>query len=264
VTFGDAADSSHRTTLLADAAEGGPHAGVRALAVAGARGLVAIGGDDGVVRLVALPGAAAPAVDQSRSLDAGDGPINAVAFGAGGELVAAAARTAVHVWTVADGAAAFAIPVAAEAVTIAPGGERLATGAADGTVQVWRRDGEALGSLSLPSAVRWVGFGSDGVLVAATDHWLHSFSVEAQGLEPLHAWPAPGSLSAARGFAALGAERVRIESFDARGALRAGEIDLAAPRGGAPAAAPELLSRDWPAALGVAVDDAGEVAPVGR
>jgi hypothetical protein len=88
--------------------------------------------------------------------------------------------------------------------------------------------------------------------------------VAPDGLEPLHAWPASGSRSAARGFAALGAERVRAEGFDARGELRRSEVDLAAPRGSAPAAPPEIVSRDWPAALGLAVDDAGEVVPAGR
>ena len=265
VSFGDAADSAHRTTVLAGAADGGPHADVRALALAGSPGLVAIGGDDGVVRLATLASSPAPGGDQPRSFDAGDGPISAVALGADGGLVAAAAKTAVHVWSVADGTAALAIPYAAEAVALAPGGELLATGGADGTVQLWRRNGDALGaSLAVPSAVRWVGFGSDRVLLAATDHWLHSFSVGARGLEPLHAWPAPGSLSAARGLAPLGEERVRVEDFDARGDLRRSEIDLAVPRGGAPAAPPELVSHDWTGALGLEVDDAGEVVPAGR
>jgi WD40 repeat protein len=262
VTFADAPDSSSRTTLLADAADGGPHAGVRALALAGALGLVASGGDDGVVRLVALPSSSAAAVAEPRTFDAGDGPINAVAFGAG--LVAAAAKTAVHVWSVADGTAAFSIPIAAEAVAIAPGGELIATGGAGGTVQVWRRNGGPLGaSLSVPSAVHWLGFGSDGVLLAATDRWLHSFRVGSGGLEVLHAWPAPGSLSAARGYAALGAERARVESFNARGELRRSEIDLAVPSG-APSAPPELSSRDWPAALALTVDDEGEVVSASR
>jgi WD40 repeat protein len=263
VSIGDPADSSHRTTLLAAAADGGPHAVVRALALAGSLGLVASGGDDGVLRLVALPSSSASSVDQPRSFDAGDGPINAVAFGA--DRVAAAARSGVHVWSIADGTMTSTIRSTADAVALAPGGELSATGGADGTVQVWRRNGNALrGSLSVPSGVRWIGFGSDGVLVVATDHWLHSFSVGARGIEPLHAWPAPGSLSAARGFATLGAERVRVEDFDARGELRRSEIDLAAPQTGAQAAPPEVVSRDWPAALGVTVDEAGEVVPAGR
>ena len=264
VSIGEAADPAHRTTLLAGAADGGPHAVVRALALASSLGLVASGGDDGVVRLAALA-TSSRGVDQPRSFDAGDGAVAAVALGADGRLVAAAAGSAVHVWSAADGAVAFTIPRAAEAGALAPGGELLATGGADGAVQLWRRSGETLGgALTVPSAVRWIGFASDEVLIVATDHWLHSFSVGPRGLEPLHAWPAPGSLSAARGFAALGAERVRIEAFDARGELRRNEIDLAAARSGAPGAAPELLSRDWPAALGLALDDAGEVGPAGR
>jgi WD40 repeat protein len=265
VSFGDPADSSHRTTLLADAADGGPHAVVRALAVAGQLGLVASGGDDGIVRLVPLPDSSASGYDQPLPLDAGDGPINAVAFSAGNALAAAAARTSVHVWNSADGAVAFSIPTSAEAVALSPDGELIATGGADGTVRVWRRNGDALGgSLSVPTGVRWIGFGSDGVLVVATDHWFHSFSLGAAGLDPLHAWPAPGSRSAARALAALGAERVRAEGFDARGELRRSEVDLAAPKVGAPAAPPEIVSRDWPGALGLAVDDAGEVVPAGR
>jgi hypothetical protein len=56
---------------------------------------------------------------------------------------------------------------------------------------------------------------------------------------------------------------VRIEAFDGRGELRHSEIDLAATGSGFPGAAPELLSRDWPGALGLAIDDAGEVGPAG-
>jgi subtilisin-like proprotein convertase family protein/WD40 repeat protein len=263
VSFGEAADATHRTTLLDAAADGGPHAVVRALALASSLGLVASGGDDGVVRLAALA-TSSPGVDQPRSFDAGDGAVMAVALGADGSIVAAAAKSAVHVWNAADGSVALTIPRAADALALAPGGGLLATGGADGAVQVWQRSGEALGgALTLPSAVRWIGFASDELLIAATDHWLHSFSVGPRGLEPLHAWPAPGSLSAARAFATLGAERVRVEAFDARGDLHRSEIDLAAARAGVPAAAPELLSRDWPAALGLALDDAGEVAPAG-
>jgi len=262
VSFGDASDATRRTTLLAGAPDGGPRAAVRALALASSLGLVASGGDDGVVRLAALA-ASSPGADQPRSFDAGDGVVTAVALGADGRLVAAAAGSAVHVWD-AEGAVAFTIPRAAGAVALAPGGGLLATGGSDGAVQVWRRNGEAVGgTLTIPSAVRWIGFASDEVLIAATDHWLHSYSVGSGGIEPLHAWPAPGSLSAARGFAALGAERVRIEAFDGRGELRHSEIDLAATGSGVPGAAPELLSRDWPGALGLALDDAGEVGPAG-
>jgi WD40 repeat protein/subtilisin-like proprotein convertase family protein len=264
VSFGDAGDPARRAKLLDGAGDGGPHASVRALAVSGSAALVASGADDGVVRLAALSGSSPLGTDPLRSFDAGDGPVAAVALGADGRLVAAATKSSVHVWNAADGTVVLTIPRAAETVALAPGGELLATGGGDGAVQVWRR-GEAIGGArTLPSPVRWVGFGSDEVLLVATDRWLHSFSVAAHGLEPLHAWPAPGSPSAARGFAALGAERMRIEGFDSRGDLRRSEIDLAGAHGGAVAAAPEVLSRDWAAVLGLEIDDAGELIPAGR
>jgi hypothetical protein len=130
-------------------------------------------------------------------------------------------------------------------------------------VQVWRRGGQALGaSRTVPSAVRWLGFGSDGVLLAATDHWLHSFAVGPGELAPLHSRPAEGSAAAARAFAAAGDERVRILGFDARGTLRRSDVDLAAP--GVASVPPEVLSRDWSAVLGRRLDDAGEVVSNGR
>src|SRR4029079_18971218 len=114
----------------------------------------------------------------------------AVPAGAAGRVVGAAGGSAVHVWD-ADGAVAFTIPRAADAVALAPGGGLLASGGGDGAVQVWRRTGEAVGgTLTLPSAVRWIGFASDEVLIAATDHWLHSYSVGAGGIETLAPWPA--------------------------------------------------------------------------
>jgi WD40 domain-containing protein len=143
-------------------------------------------------------------------------------------------------------------------VALAPDGAYVAAGAGDGGLQVWRRDGAPLGAArALPSAVRWVGFGADGVLLAATDRWLHSFAVAPNGLEPLHSRLAPGSPAAARAFAATGDERVRALGFDARGVLRRADVDLAASV--AATVPPELMSRDWTAALGLELDDAGEV-----
>src|SRR3954462_12410933 len=119
----------------------------------------------------------------------GTGPSRPSGPAPAGRLVAGAASLAVHVWNAADGTVAFTIRRAANAVALAPGGALLATGGADGAAEVWRRSGEPLGGpLAVPSAVRWIGFASDDVLIAATDRWLHSFSVGPRGLEPLHAW----------------------------------------------------------------------------
>ncbi len=266
VTFGDATDPSRRTTLLADAADGGPHAGVRALALAGSVGLRRErrrrrrGACSSRCRARPRP---AP-IGRARSM-------RATARSARSHSMPTAVswrprrKRRCTVGAAADGTAAFVIPCVAEAVAIAPGGElrrdrRRGRHGAGLAAQrrcarrlAFRAECRALDRVRL----RWSA-GRRRPTVGST------VSASALGgLEPLHAWPAPGSPSAARGFAALGAERVRVEGFDSRGELRRSEIDLATPSGGARAAPPELASRDWPAALGLAVDDAGEVVPAG-
>jgi WD40 repeat protein len=267
IRIGDAADLGR---ALAPSAELGyfAHRGaVRALALNAAIGIVASGAEDGVVRLADLANRVPRDVNFARSAESADAPIVAVALSRDGRFVAGATRSSVRAWSVADGTVALDVAFGAhgalESVAFAPGGEYVAAGAADGAVQVWRRGGEALGAARvLPSAVRWVGFGSDGVLLAATDRWLHSFMIGPDGLEPLHSRPAPGSAAAARAFSAAGDERVRVLGFDARGVLRRSEVDLAAA--GAASVPPEVLSRDWTAALGVKLDDAGEVVSAER
>jgi len=276
---------------------------VRALALNAALGIVASGGDDGVVRLADLATGAPRDAALASPPGAGDAPIVAVALSPDGRFVAGATRAAAPGWNATDGTAALETPLRAgggalafspagselaigdgealrlatlpggtermlaahgplASVAFAPGGEYVAAGGADGTVQVWRR-GEALGAARvLPSAVRWVGFGSDGVLLAATDRWLHSFAVGPAGLSPLHSRPVPGSPAVARALATAGEEAVRVLGFDGRGALRRADVDLATA--GAAPAPPEVLSRDWAAPLGLTLDDAGEVVSAER
>ena len=239
----------------------------RALALNTSLGLVASGGDDGVVRVADVETGVPRDVAFARSAESRAAPIVAVALSPDGRLVAGVTSSSIRVWSVADGAIGLdlALPAhgALTSFAFAPGDEYVAAGTADGTVQVWRRGGQTLGaSRTLPSAVRWLGFGSDGVLLAATDHWLHSFAVGPGELAPLHSRPAEGSAAAARAFAAAGDERVRILGFDARGTLRRSDVDLAAP--GVASVPPEVLSRDWSAALGRRLDDAGEVVSNGR
>ena len=68
---------------------------------------------------------------------------------------------------------------------------------------------------------------------------------------PLAHTPAPA-------FAAVGAERVRAVGFDVMGTPRVLDLDLAAAPEADLAPRAELLQRDWPAALGAALDDDGE------
>jgi hypothetical protein len=83
---------------------------------------------------------------------------------------------------------------------------------------------------------------------------MHSYAIGPAGLEPLHSRPVPLAQTPAPVFAAAGQERVRIAGFDVMGALRTLDLDLAT----APTPRAEMLARDWPAVLGLRLDDAGE------
>jgi hypothetical protein len=262
IRIGDAADLGRAVAPSAELGYFAHRGAVRALALNTALGVVASGGEDGVVRLADLETGVPRDVAFARSAESGEAPIVAVALSPDGRFVAGVTRSSIRIWSAADGTVALDIALAAHGAltsfAFAPGGDYVAAGTADGTVQIWRRGGQARGAARrLPSAVRWLGFGSDGVLLAATDRWLHTFAVGPAGLEPLHSRPAPGSAAGARAFAAAGEERVRVLGFDARGVLRRADVDLAAP--GTASVPPEVLNRDWSAALGLRLDDAGEV-----
>jgi len=150
-------------------------------------------------------------------------------------------------------------------VAFAPSGELFASADADGNLRLVRvANGEALGAgRTLPSAVRWVGFGADGTLLAATDGWVHSFAIGAAGLEPLHVRRLSLSQAPAPAFAAVGPERARVTGFDALGALQSFDLDLRLPLDSALAPPAEVFQRDWPTVLGLMLDDAGEPVAVG-
>jgi WD40 repeat protein/subtilisin-like proprotein convertase family protein len=145
-------------------------------------------------------------------------------------------------------------------VAFAPSGEYYASGDAAGTLQLGRVATAATfgDAHELAGAVRWVGFGGDGVLLAATEGWLHSYAVGPAGLEPLHSRRLPLVETPAPAFAAAGQERVRLAGFNLTGALRLLEVDLGAAPEPALAPSADVLARDWPAALGLTLDDAGE------
>ena len=106
-----------------------------------------------------------------------------------GALLAIGDRGGLRLVPVAPNAGSTRTSAARAAITsiaFAPGGELFASGDAAGNLQLARvATGEAVGAArALASAVRWVGFGGDGVLLAVTDAWAHSFTIGAGGLEP--------------------------------------------------------------------------------
>jgi WD40 repeat protein len=144
-------------------------------------------------------------------------------------------------------------------IAFAPGGAYVASADAQSGVQLRNADGETIGARrTLPSVVRWLGFGSDRLLLAATDRWLHGYAVDAAGLTLVRSRPISLSAAGSRAYAALGEERARIAGFDASGSLRRVDFDLSDAEAPSSSSSPELLTRDWQALLGLRLDDAGE------
>ncbi len=187
----------------------------------------------------------------------------ALAFAHDGSVLAIGDRSGSRLMSVAPNAGSTRTLAARAAVTsiaFAPGGELFASGDAAGNLQLARvATGETVGAArTLASAVRWVGFGGDGVLLAVTDAWAHSFSIGAGELEPRRTRRLPFSQVPAIAVVAAEPERVRVAGFDALGTLGYAELDLGAPPGPSAAPPPEVFERDWPSALGLRLDDAGE------
>jgi WD40 repeat protein/subtilisin-like proprotein convertase family protein len=240
----------------------------------------AIGRGDGPILAVALSGdarwIASAAAGTVRLFSAADGalarelpfagPTAALAFAPDATTLAIGDRDAVRLVRVEPSggevrARAASGDTAITSVAFAPNGERYASGDTAGNLRLGRAaTAETLGGVhALGGAVRWVGFGGDDVLLAATDGWLHSYTVGPAGLAPLHSRRLPVVQTPAPAFAAAGQERVRVAGFNVTGVLRLLDVDL----GGAPAPAiappADVLERDWPAVLGARLDDDGDV-----
>jgi len=156
--------------------------------------------------------------------------------------------------------AALDAPV--RSLAFAPDGARLAVGDAAGVVRLIGAEDGAVSAVARewPQPVRWLGFSPDGgVLLAATDAWLHSLSVSESALEPVHSrlvqWP-----SAPQSVTAMSGSVVRVAGLDANGALGVVDLDVAASVAGGDVSA-ALVTKDWAAALALRLDDNGDPVP---
>jgi WD40 repeat protein len=134
--------------------------------------ILATGGADGTVRLWDV----VTHRQIGSLLTAGTGPVVSVAFSPDGKTLASA-DGAVRLWDVVTqrqiGSLLTAGTGPVVSVVFSPGGRILATGSADGTVQLWDAAaiGQELGSLLTvgTGAVVWVAFSPDGKTLASAD-----------------------------------------------------------------------------------------------
>lgn len=275
----------------------GHQGSVTAATLAAAGAVAATGGADGTVRIWDVASAAPVGVVMQPTT----APISHVALSADGRWIASAAARIVRVASTADGRVVREFPpgAAIEALVFSPDGAALAVGDAVGRVMLigvedGRRvfdvrldagigalafgadvlavgdaaggvrllrlgDGEASAPpLRLPQGVRWLDWSAGGALLAATRDWLHVLRTTERGLVSTHARFAPRPVPTAA-LAAVGDTTIRLVGPDSRGVLGVAVVDVTA----LPAASegPLFEARDWPAALGWRLDDAGEPVP---
>jgi cytochrome c len=228
---------------------------VTAVAVNVERGIAVTSGIDGIVRTWELASGMPTAVGPTPA------PVTALALAADGATLAigdaTGTLTIVRLDSGGRGITAQAMG-AVNALAFAPGGAQLAAADASGAVRLVRAaDGAAIGApRSLPQRVRSLDFDADGsALLVATVDWLHALRADAS-LEPIASRFAPRPLATSV-LAAGDGLYLRSVEIGADGVAAATQFDLAAP----PVAAASDGRHDWPAALGLTLDDRGQPAP---
>jgi WD40 repeat protein/subtilisin-like proprotein convertase family protein len=149
------------------------------------------------------------------------------------------------------------------ALAFAPDGRRLAAADAGGAIALLAAD-EARVETSArhwSGPIRWLEVSADGEsLLVATDAWLHALAT-TPGLPPtsskLFSWPASSTA-----LTAASATTVRFAGVEAAGVLASGIVDLAAAPRAVTTEASALVARDWPAALGLRLNDNGDPVPL--
>jgi WD40 repeat protein len=193
--------------------------------------------------------------------------VTALAFAPDSARIAMGDATGAVVIAVLAGGARDRVTARLEAavtsLAFSPDGSRLAAADVSGALALLAADSARVESTAHHWAqpVRWLGFGDDGSsLLVATDAWLHSV-MTTPGLPPLYsklfAWPASSTA-----LAAVSTTAVRFAGVEAGGVLSSGTVDLAAPPPAVTADAAALVTRDWPDALGLRLNDNGDPVPV--
>jgi subtilisin-like proprotein convertase family protein/WD40 repeat protein len=277
--------------LSADLAFVGHRGPITAVDIDAAGGVVATGGDDGIVRLWDSRSGAPTGIVMQPATAA----IEALALSADARSLASAAEATVRVAAIADGnvilEATMAGPIGAlefipgdglaigdasgtialvslsdaqrvvarleaatTALTYTADGASLAAGDANGGVTVVDvAAADARATRRFAQSVRWLGFDSAGMLLVATDTWLHA--LDAATLAPLASKFV--ALPQMASFVALSSEMVRVVGVSADGEIAATDIDIESPPSTVPPDAAALVARDWSAALGLRLDDNG-------
>lgn len=146
----------------------GHQGSVTSLALSSARGLIASGGRDGVVRLWSLT-SGAPTEPFMRHPD---GPVHDVAISDDGQWVVSAAETSAMAWAAEDGELAVEFPIngSALAVSIAPDSSTVAVGDSAGNVFVASIDDSTAPRTGRAQAgVTALAFGPDGERLVSGD-----------------------------------------------------------------------------------------------
>jgi WD40 repeat protein len=255
------------TVRIWDAVAGAP-TGIVAQPADGAVTLVALSGDgqyvagvrERVVRVAAIADGGVTAELQAEA------PVTAIAFAPDAASVAvgdAVGTVLIARFVQPSRSANVRLAAAVTSLAFAADGGRIAIGDASGSVTlVDAESGETRSTVRhWSSPIRWLDFSGDGgVLLVATDGWLHALAATTLALEPLQsklaAWPASDMVAAAVSATAVGFAGIATD-----GALVSGVLELAAGGGDVRDGA-VLVARDWQTALALRLNDNGDPVPL--
>jgi WD40 repeat protein len=204
-----------------------------------------------------------------------NGRITSIAFAPSGQQFAIG-DSAGNVLVAAPGAtepvAAWRADSAVSALAFSLDGRYVASGDDRGTLRFWPLvpAAAALEPYRFVRAVRWLSFDASAIegpgLTVQTEQWLHRMRIVDDAPIVEHSRLLPPDLEpGAAPVAGAGEDVWRLVGGIDLGRLTATDVDFAPPSADAVAAADTaLLERDWPRALGMALDPDGNAVPVIR